>query len=208
MARYTGPVVRLQRRSGRNLQLKSAGSKANARLGDKPTAPGQHGAMPRKLSVYGQQLREKQALKWMYGVLEKQFRTYATKAKTRRGVAGTVLLQMLEGRLDNVVYRAGFASTRAQARQFVRHNHFLVNGRRVNIPSYQVKPGDVVRPAEKALAIKPLLEVLEKLKDVPRPTWIAFNPAENTATFLALPSRESLVDIPVNEQAVMEFYSR
>lgn len=209
MARYRGPVNRLQRRSGRNLFLKSAGSRANAKMNEALVAPGQHGAaMSRKPSTYGIQLREKQALKWMYGLLEKQFRNYVAEAKSRSGVAGTILLQLLESRLDNVVYRAGYATTRAQARQFVRHNHFLVNGKRLNIPSARVKPGDVITATEKALNITPLKEALEANADNPRKPWIEFNAGENSTRFMGLPSREDMSDIAVDEQLVIEFYSR
>ena len=209
MARYRGPVNRLQRRSGRNLFLKSAGSRANAKMNEALVPPGQHGAAAtRKPSTYGIQLREKQALKWMYGILEKQFRNYVAEAKTRTGVAGTILLQLLEARLDNVVYRAGYATTRAQARQFVRHGHFLVNGKRVTIPSARLKQGDVVVASEKALNITPLKEALEVNKDNPRKPWIEFNAGDNSTRFLGMPSREDLTDVPVDEQLVIEFYSR
>lgn len=164
--------------------------------------------MQRKMSTYGQQLREKQALKWMYGVLEKQFRRYVAEAKSRTGVAGTLLLQTLESRLDNFVYRAGFASTRAQARQLVRHGHFLVNGKSVDIPSAQVKPGDVVTPTEKGANLHPVRESLETLKDAPRKPWIDFNPEALSAKYLALPSREDLDDVAINEQFIIEYYSR
>jgi small subunit ribosomal protein S4 len=210
MARYRGPVCRLQRRSGRNLFLKSAGSKANARMSGALVPPGQHGATQArgKVSTYGQQLREKQALRWMYGVLEKQFRRYVAEAKRRKGVAGTLLLQILETRIDNFVYRCGFAVTRAQARQFVRHGHFLLNGKPINIPSARVKPGDVITPTEKALSFEPMRNALETHKDVPRKPWIEFNPESNTGKFLAAPSREDLNDVPVDEQLIIEFYSR
>lgn len=210
MARYRGPVCRLQRRSGRNLYLKSPGSKANARMSEALVPPGQHGASQArsKMSTYGQQLREKQALRWMYGVLEKQFRRYIAEAKRRKGVAGTLLLQILESRIDNFVYRAGFAVTRAQARQLVRHGHFLLNGKPINIPSARVKTGDVVAPTEKALTFEPVKNALETFKDVPRKPWIDFNPETHSAKFLAEPSREDLDDVAIDEQQIIEFYSR
>lgn len=210
MARYRGPVCRLQRRSGRNLFLKSPGSKANARANQEMIPPGQHGAAQRrKMSTYGEQLREKQALKWMYGILERQFRRYVAEAKRRRGVTGTVLLQILETRMDNVVYRAGFAVTRAQARQLVRHGHFLLNGKRVNIPSARLKPGDVVTSTEKGLAMEPVRNALELFRDVPRKPWIEWNETDTpSAKFLAMPSRIDLDDVAIDEQAIIEFYSR
>ncbi len=210
MARYRGPVCRLQRRSGRNLFLKSAGSKANARMSSGALVPpGQHGAaLSRKQSTYGQQLREKQALKWMYGVLERQFLRYIGEAKRKKGVAGTLLLQILESRLDNFVYRSGFATTRAQARQLVRHGHFLLNDKSINIPSARLKPGDVIRPTEKGANLLIIREALESVKDAPRKPWVDFNPEAATAKLLALPSREDLDDVPIEEQLIIEFYSR
>lgn len=210
MARYRGPVCRLQRRSGRNLFLKSPGSKANACMSGALVPPGQHGANQArgKVSTYGQQLREKQALRWMYGILEKQFRRYVAEAKRRKGVAGTLLIQILESRLDNFVYRAGFAVTRAQARQLVRHGHFLLNGKRINIPSARLKKGDVITPTEKALSFVPIVSALETFKDVPRKPWIEFNPDNKSARYLADPSREDLDDVPIDEQLIIEFYSR
>lgn len=210
MARYRGPVCRLQRRSGRNLFLKSPGSKANARATSEMIPPGQHGAnQRRKMSTYGEQLREKQALKWMYGILERQFRRYVAEAKRRRGVSGTLLLQILETRLDNVVYRAGFAVTRAQARQLVRHGHFLLNGKPMDIPSGRLKPGDVITPKEKTLTMEPVKNALELFRDVPRKSWIEFNESDTpSAKFLAEPSREDLDDVAIDEQAIIEFYSR
>jgi len=201
--------MRLQRRSGRNLYLKSPGSKANARATEAMVPPGQHGAAQnRKPSTYGLQLREKQALKWMYGVLEKQFRRYVAEAKAKTGVAGTILIQILEARLDNVVYRAGYAVTRAQARQLVRHNHFLVNGKIVNIPSARLKPGDVIVPTEKAQNLVPVKDALDTFKDVPRKPWLDFNPESLQTKYLAVPSREDLTDVVVDEQQIIEYYSR
>jgi small subunit ribosomal protein S4 len=208
MARYRGPVVRLERRSGRSLQLKSPFSKAAQRLKDNLIAPGQHGANSAKLSTYGKQLREKQALKWMYGVLEKQFRVYVSKAKRYRGVAGTNLLQILESRLDNFIFRAGFAVTRNQARQLVRHGKFAVNGKRVNIPSLRLRRGDTVSPVESALNLKVIDESLQLFDKVPRKPWIEFNPVARTAALARLPERYEIDDVPVEEQLIIEFYSR
>lgn len=170
--------------------------------------PGQHGAVKGKLSTYGIQLREKQALRRIYGVLEKQFRRYIAKAERYRGVSGHILLQLLESRLDNVVYRAGFANTRAQARQFVGHNHIHVNGKQVNIPSYNVRPGDQITLAEKSKEMKYALENLEHAKAQGRKSWIDFNEDTLTATFTNPPERDELDDIDVREQLIIELYSK
>lgn len=210
MARYTGPVDRLTRREGRELFLKGERHfKGKSPLQKRPTPPGVHGLSRNKLTAYGQQLREKQALKRIYGVLEKQFRLYFAKADRWRGVTGTTLLQLLEGRLDNVVYRAGFAATRAAARQLVTHGHVRVNGRKVDIASYGVKVGDEISLGAKASAGKAVAEsraFWERRGG--RRGWIDYNAEANTAKFLALPSREDLSDIQINEQMIVELYSR
>ncbi len=209
MARYRGPRLRLMRRSGRNLFLKSSRSKAAQRFTERMYPPGQHGQNQRKkLSTYGLQLREKQSLKWMYGLLERQFRKYMARAMRYRGVTGSLLIQLLEQRLDNVVYRAGYAVTRSQARQLVRHKHFLVNGKRVNIPSYEVKPGDVITLAEKSRNLKPVLEALEQTALDGRKPWLEFNEDTKETRFAHIPSREDLDDVPVKEQMIVELYSR
>lgn len=210
MARYTGPKVRQMRRSGRNLNLKSSRSKAAKRFADSAmTPPGQHGANQRsKLSTYGVQLREKQALKWIYGVLERQFRLYMVRAMRYTGVTGTVLMQLLERRLDNVCYRAGYAVTRAGARQLVRHNHVLVNGKRVNIPSYEVRPGDVISITEAAKGNSEVQKSLAYAAEDGRKPWISWDDSAKSATFVSIPSREDLEDVPVKEQLIVELYSR
>lgn len=210
MARYRGPSVRLMRRSGRDLQLKSPGSRAAGRfVPGTAVPPGQHGASAsRKQSTYGLQLREKQALRWTYGVLEKQFRKYAETAKHLRGVAGLNLLQLLERRLDNVVFRAGFAVTRAQARQFVLHNHITVNGKRVNIPSLLLRTGDVIAVAEASKEVKPIAEAIASRDQRTAAPWVDLNLETLEAKFLTFPSREDLQDLQINEQLVIEFYSR
>lgn len=171
-------------------------------------APGQHGQNRVKLSTYGQQLREKQKAKRTYGVLERQFRRYFAMAERMRGVTGTVLLQLLERRLDNIVYRLGIASSRAQARQFVRHGHILVDGRRVDIPSYLVKPGQEISVAEAAREFKVIRENLDAVaeKNIRLP-WLEWNPDRWSGRMLAVPARE---DIPtqVNEQRIVELYSK
>jgi small subunit ribosomal protein S4 len=170
-------------------------------------APGQHGQGRKKVTEYGIQLREKQKARRIYGVLESQFRRYFATAAREKGITGERLLQLLEIRLDNVVYRAGFAESRAQARQFVRHGHFTVNGKRVNIPSYLVREGEVIAVAEKSRSLavfKDLPETLNANRMVP---WISLTPAELRATIVGLPKRED-IDIPVREHLIVERYSR
>ena len=209
MGRYTGPVCRLCRRQQEKLFLK--GPRCNSpkcAIVDRAFAPGQHGANQRqKLSNYGIQLREKQKVKRMYGVLEKQFRTYFEVASRTKGVTGKVLLQILERRLDNVIFRMGLAVSHAQARQVVRHNFMFVNSRRVNIPSFLVKREDVIELRAKAKAIEKIKENLELSKDRTVPSWLEFNPKEFKGKVLRLPEKE---DIPGNiqEQLIVELYSK
>jgi len=173
------------------------------------TPPGQHhGRRPGKMSTYGVQLREKQACRRIYGILERQFRRYVERAERYRGVSGHVLLQLLERRLDNVVYRAGLAQTRAQGRQFVGHKHITVNGKVVNIPSYEVRVGDVIGLTEKAKGMKPVQEALEVSDAQGRKGWITWNGNEKTATFSQIPERDDLDDIDVREQLIIELYSK
>lgn len=209
MARYRGPVIRLYRREGKNLYLKSEGSSAARRVADRlTTPPGQHGRPPGKMSTYGVQLREKQATKRIYGILEKQFRRYVARAERYHGVTGHVLLQLLERRLDNVCYRIGYAKTRAGARQLVGHNHILVNGKRVNIPSYEVRPGDVISLGAKGKQMKSVLEALELMRGKGRKEWISFDENDSSATFIRVPERDELEDIQVREQMIIELYSK
>lgn len=208
MARYTGPTCKLARREGTDLYLKSParGLETKCKLDQKP---GQHGAGRRaRLSDYALQLREKQKLRRIYGVLEKQFRNYYKKAAQHKGATGSVLLQLLEGRLDNVVYRMGFAVTRPQARQLVSHKSIQVNGQTVNIPSYQVKPGDVVSIREKAkkqLRIQESLTVSQEMDLVP--DWIEVDDKKMEGTFKAHPDRGDL-PADINENLVVELYSK
>lgn len=190
--------------------LKSPRSAAHRRVMERlTTPPGQHGmARTRKMSTYGIQLREKQSLRRIYGVLERQFRRYFERADRYRGVTGTVLLQLLERRLDNVVFRAGFASTRTQARQIVGHKHILVNGRAVNIPSYEVNVGDVITVKEKSREMAPIQQALQSAKQNGRKGWIEFNEETLEATFKAIPERDDLDDIAVREQLIVELYSK
>lgn len=207
MARYTGPVCRLCRREGTKLFLK--GDKCytdKCPVSRRAYPPGQHGQARRKLSEYGVQLREKQKARRVYGVLEGQFRRYFERAESKKGVTGELLLQNLESRLDNVVYRMGLGSSRAEARQLVRHNHFLVNGRRVNIPSFLVRPGDEVAVREQSrdkAHFKVLTQGVARLT----PAWLEVNLEDMKGKVLRLPTREE-IDAPVQEQLIVELYSR
>jgi small subunit ribosomal protein S4 len=208
VARYTDAKCRLCRREGEKLFLK--GQKClspKCPLEKKKYAPGQHGQNRTKLSTYGQQLREKQKTKRIYGVLERQFRRYFHIAEVFRGATGTVLLQLLERRLDNVIYRLGIATSRAQARQIVRHNHIHIDGRRVNIPSYLVKPGQRITLAEGSRELKTIAQNLEDSARMARVPYVSWDPDTASGVFLAAPSRE---DIPtqVREQMIVELYSK
>ncbi len=209
MARHTEAVCRLCRRE--NLKLFLKGDRC---YGDKCAferrayAPGQHGQRHTgKLSDYRIQLREKQKVKRIYGVLEKQFRRYYTQAEKQKGITGTNLLILLETRLDNVVYRMGFATSRSQARQLVRHNHFRVNQRNVNIPSYQVRIGDGVEVRERSREIPQISEAMETVVRRGIPSWIEVDKDHLRGILKALPSREDLT-MPIQEQLIVEFYSK
>ncbi len=173
------------------------------------TPPGQHGsdAARRKMTEYGVQLREKQKIRRIYRVLEGPFRRYLHEAERRRGVTGESLLQLLETRFDNVVYRLGFAVSRSQARQLVSHRHFVVNGVRVNIPSYQLKPGDVITVHETMLKSKPIQEARQRAHTRSLPDWLQFDHQALTGQVVSIPTRDQ-IDVPVEEQLVIEFYSR
>lgn len=205
MARYTGPVCKLCRREAQKLFLK--GDKC---LTDKcpverrPYPPGEHGRGRRKESEYYMQLREKQKAKRIYGVLEKQFRNYYELATKAKGITGERLLQILESRLDNVIYRIGFAPSRAEARQEVRHGHIAINGRRVDIPSFRVKPGDIVSTLGDIARIK---DAAESANKAAVPSWLEVDHASLTAKVLDIPSRED-IDIPVQEKMIVELYSK
>jgi len=199
MARYTGPKDKLSRREG--VDLFGAGSKIT-RL---TVPPGQHGPKGTlRQSQYGKQLREKQKVKRLYGVLERQFRGYVDKALSSKGNTGEALLSLLERRLDNVVYRLGFAKTRPAARQLVSHGHIEVDGKKVSIPSYQVKVGDVVGLKEKTLGM-PVIRELLAIKDVKIPSWLERKAA--AGKIKSLPKREDVME-PISEQDIVEFYSR
>jgi len=206
MARYIGPTCKLSRREGTDLFLKS-GAKALDSKCNLETAPGQHGARRGRLSEYGTQLREKQKVRRIYGVLEKQFRGYYKEAARRKGATGENLLQILEQRLDNVVYRMGFGSTRAESRQLVSHKAILVNDTVVNIASYQVKAGDIVSVREKAknqLRVKGAIELAGNRGTV---EWIEVDTGKLVGTFKAVPERSDLPS-EINENLIVELYSK
>ena len=201
MARYTGPITEKSRRLGTDLV---GNDKA---FEHRPYPPGQHGRGRTKDSEYLLQLREKQKARYAYGVLEKQFRRYYEEADRLPGKTGEALLQILETRLDNVIYRAGFASTRRQARQMVSHGHFLVNGKRVTIPSYRVSPLDIVDVAPKSLNLTPFIITRETWGEREVPGWLTVKPNRMRILVHQLPTREQIT-IDVNEQAVVELYSK
>jgi small subunit ribosomal protein S4 len=206
MARYTGAVCRLCRREGLKLFLKGdrcfTDKCAFARRG---YAPGQHGAARKKLSNYGVQLREKQKAKRIYGLLEKQFRIYYQKAENMKGIAGENLLKLLELRLDNVVYRLGYGNSRNEARQLVNHGHFLVNAKRVDIPSYRVKANDVITVAENSKGTEKFKTFIENPKTLP--SWLTATPENYEGKVIAEPTRAD-IDVPVNETLIVELYSK
>jgi small subunit ribosomal protein S4 len=207
VARYLGPKAKLSRREGTDLFLKSA----RRSISDKArfdTKPGQHGRTSgARTSDYGLQLREKQKVKRMYGVLEKQFRRYFAEAERRRGNTGANLLSLLESRLDNVVYRMGFGSTRAEARQLVSHKSVTVNGQSVNIPSYQVKAGDVIAIREKSRKQVRVTEALQLAQQVGMPAWVEVSVEKVEGTFKKSPDRDEFA-ADINESLIVELYSR
>ncbi|TDY42828.1 SSU ribosomal protein S4P [Alicyclobacillus sacchari] len=208
MARYTGPVCRLCRREGIKLYLKGERCFSEKCAIDKrPYAPGQHGQGRKRNSEYGSQLREKQKARRYYGVLESQFERYYEEAARRRGVTGETLLSLLESRLDNVVYRLGFAASRAEARQIVRHGHIEVNGRRVDIPSFLAREGDVIAIREKSRDNGRIKELVESIGNRTIPAWLQLDVEKLSGKVLRKPEREE-IDTPVAEQMIVEYYSR
>jgi small subunit ribosomal protein S4 len=207
VARYLGPKAKLSRREGTDLFLKSA----RRAIGDKAkfdSKPGQHGRTSgARTSDYGLQLREKQKVKRMYGVLERQFRRYFEEADRRRGNTGANLLFLLESRLDNVVYRMGFGSTRAEARQLVSHKAITVNGASVNIPSYMVKAGDVIALREKSKKQNRVVEALQLAAQVGMPAWVEVNADKAEGVFKSVPDRDQFA-ADINESMIVELYSR
>lgn len=211
MARYIGPVCKLCRREGEKLYLKGErcfSPKCAIERRNQP--PGQHGAsraFRRKMSDYGIQLREKQKARRIYGVLERQFRRYYAEAARRTGVTGAALLQFLETRLDNIVFRLGFATSRRQARQLVLHGHITVNGRKVNVPSFLVKAGDQIAVAERSRSSPYFTALAKELKNYRPPAWLSLDSYTLSGSVLHLPSRDQ-IDTPLKEQLIVEYYSR
>ena len=208
MARYTGAVCRQCRREGLKLFLKGERCYTDkCAIERRNYPPGEHGQARPKFSEYSIQLREKQKLKRIYGVFERQFRRYFQMADRARGVTGETLLQILERRLDNIVYRLGFSTSRSEARQLVRHGHFRVNGRKVDIPSYLVRPGDVVTVRERSRQVARIQEALELAQRRGVPDWLEVNAEAFSGTVKAIPSRSDLT-MPINEKLVVELYSK
>ena len=208
MARYTGPVCKLCRREGTKLFLKGDRcTSGKCALDRRSTAPGQHGAANKKQREYGMQLREKQKTKRYYGILEKQFKNYFVEADRREGMTGENLLKLIERRLDNVVYRMGMAESRTEARQLVLHEHFTLNGKKVNIPSIIVGLGDVVAVKENFRDSAKCKELAEGLQTKNAPKWLDVDKTALSAKVVALPARED-IDFEINEQLIVEFYSK
>ena len=211
MANYHGAVCRLCRREGIKLFLKGERCfSEKCAIEKRNFAPGQHGKTkrPKKLIGYGLQLREKQKVRRIYGVLERQFRNAFEKAAQLKGITGDNLMSMLERRLDNVIYRMGLGTSRTQARQIVRHGHVQVNGRKVNIPSYVVKPGDVVEVRESSRQNGAVLAAREAARHTLKPSWIDVDLESLKGSVTSMPKREELTQIPINEQLIVELYSK
>ena len=202
MARYTGPKVKKARRFGEPMTTKDAKI-----LTKRNYAPGIHGQASRRMSEYGTQLKEKQKAKWTYGILEKQFRRYFEEASKKKGVTGETLLQLLESRLDNIVYRLGFAETRAQARQLVSHGFFNVNGKPVNIPSYRTRVGDIIAVKDNKKQSKYIQGITQKLKNFKTQEWVQINSDQLSGKVLTIPNAEQ-IENRINTQLIVELYSR
>ncbi|QTL99274.1 30S ribosomal protein S4 [Iocasia frigidifontis] len=208
MARYRGSVCRLCRREGEKLYLKGERCYTDkCAIERRAYPPGEHGQGRIKLSEYGLQLREKQKVRRIYGILEKQYGNYFAKAENMPGVTGENFLQLLERRLDNTVYRMGFATSRNEARQFVLHGHILVNGKKVNIPSYQVDVDDVIAVKDASRKGKRFKDVFEFNSEITTPDWLSVNLEKAEGKVVSLPTRED-IDYPVEEHLIVEFYSR
>jgi len=209
MARYIGPVCRLCRREGMKLFLKGERCYTEkCAIEKRNLPPGQHGKLRKaKLVGYGLQLREKQKVKRIYGVLENQFRRYFEMADRTRGITGETLLQLLERRLDNVIYRLGLATSRAQGRQLVLHGHFLVNGRKVDVPSYSVKAGDQISVRGTSAQNATIQHAIEEVKGRGIPAWLSFDAGQMTGRISSLPTRDQ-INLPVQEQLIVELYSK
>ncbi|MDR1665353.1 MAG: 30S ribosomal protein S4 [Clostridiales bacterium] len=208
MARYTGPVCRLCRREGEKLFLKGEKCAKNVcPINKRPTAPGQHGTSRKKVSEYGQQLREKQKAKRIYGILETQFRHYFEIAERTPGITGENLLRLLEMRLDNTMFRMGFGRSRTEARQIVRHNLVTVNGKKVNIPSYQLRTGDIVQIRDKSKTLQRFKDVLEVTDSRIIPEYLTSEREQLRGVVNAVPNRDQ-INIPVRETLIVELYSK
>jgi len=206
MARYLGPTCKLSRREGTDLFLKARGKSLESKC-KLDQQPGQHGSKRARLTDYATQLREKQKMRRIYGVLERQFRNYYQTAAQKKGSTGENLLNILESRLDNVVYRMGFAATRAEARQLVSHKGVLINNKVLNVPSYQVRSGDVVSIREKAKSQQRIKDALQVSEQYGFPSWVDVDPQEMRGTFKSTPDRSEL-GTELNEQLVVELYSK
>ena len=208
MARYRGPVEKIERRLDADLGLKGERRlNGKSALEKRPFAPGQHGQRRTKISEYGLQLREKQKAKFMYGVSEKKFRAYFKEAARREGNTGSNLITLIEQRLDNVVYRMGFATTRANARQFTTHGHVEVDGKKVDIPSFVVRPGQTISIKEKSKTNGQIVRALELTAQTGLVDWIIVDKEKVSGTFTRIPTREEVV-IPVEERLIVELYSK
>lgn len=208
MARYTGSVCKLCRREGEKLYLKGARCYSEkCAFERRPYAPGDHGQGRSKVSQYGLQLREKQKVKRIYGLMEKKYRRYFEMAERAKGVTGENFLQLLERRIDNVVYRMGFATSRREARQFVLHGHIYVNDKRVGVPSYQVDVGDEIKVKDSSRKSKRFKEVFELNSELTPPGWLSVNLEKAEGKIISLPERED-IDYPVEEHLIVEYYSR
>lgn len=208
MARYRGPVEKIERRLDADLGLKGERRlSGKSALEKRPFAPGQHGQRRAKISEYGLQLREKQKVKFMYGISEKQFRNYFKEAVRREGNTGAILISLIEQRLDNVVFRMGFATTRANARQFTTHGHILVDGKKVDIPSYLVKAGQKIEVKEKSKSNPQIVRALELTNQTGMVDWVNVDKDKVFGIFTRVPSREEVV-IPVEERLIVELYSK
>ncbi len=207
MARYIGPVCKLCRREGEKLFLKGDRCYFKCALERRNYPPGEHGQRRGKQKDYGIRLREKQKIRRIYGVLEKQFRLYFREAERQKGVTGENLLRMLESRFDNMVYRSGLAASRPEARQLVLHNHFTLNGSKVNIPSYLLKAGDVIQVKEKSKSVQKIELAMESAQQRGVPEWLSVEQDKMQSTVNALPTREQIPET-IEEQLVVELYSK
>lgn len=209
MARYIGPVCKLCRREGMKLFLKGDRCYSEkCAYTRRQYPPGQHGQARIKMTGYGERLREKQKVRRIYGVLEKQFQRYYVEAARRKGRTGEEMLAQLEGRMDNVVYRLGFAQTRSEARQLVKHAHFLVNGKRVDIPSVQLRPGDKIQVREKSQKIGAITTALANVDKRPMMSWLELEKDKFLGTYKGVSQREELNEPAIKEQFIVEYYSR